>query len=258
MEKDFYLDERWLASYFEKDWSDYVVRNSQNKAIQFEYPEFDSKILYSKYHYEFVQFLNAEIQKSSMKPESILEIGSSLGRTFYELCLTQTSLRRADLVEPSQLLASGFAKIFQGTQNSVFPMLVGNRELQNIEFNSQNIRNACAFVDFRVINSAFQEIKPKPYDLVICSNVIDQCHEPLALIDLLKESTSDGGLLTMSCTYQWNDKYIEPSKQTITNVADLFGNDWILLAEKDIEFKCRRSERHWMTFLSHALIFRKG
>lgn len=257
MEKDFYLDERWLAAYFEKDWSDHLVKNSKDKLIHFEYPEFDPKLLYSNYHQEFIQFLNTEIKKFGIEPESILEIGSSLGRTFYELCLTQTSLKMADLVEPSQLLASSFTKIFKGVQNSTFPILVGNSKLQNIEFMSQDIRSACAFVDFRVINSAFQEIKPKPYDLVICSNVIDQCHEPLALVDFLKNSTGQGGLLAMSCTYQWNDKYIEPLKQNIANVADLFGQDWILLAEKDIEFKCRRSERHWVTFLSHALVFRK-
>lgn len=259
VEKDFYLDDRWLAAYLEKDWSDHFLKAGLNKSINFEYPKFDSNILYSNYHQEFVNFIIAECQKASLQPISLLEIGSSLGRTFYEICLKQPSVKLATLVEPSQLLALYFSKIFQTAGTSKFPMLIGNRELQQINFDSEHIRKACAQVDFNLINSQFLDVPDnKTYDLVICSNVIDQCFDPLALVKLLKESAKQGGVLALSCTYQWNDKYIDPLKQDITNVANLFEDEWTLLAEKDIEFKCRRSERHWMTFLSHALVFRRN
>lgn len=257
MQKDFYLDERWLAAYFEKDWADHVFKEIQPGQFGFEYPQFDSMKLYSNYHREFVDFLASKIDPE-IKPDSLLEIGSSLGRTFYELCNQIPTLTSATLLEPSQMLADCFSKIFSGRAISAFPMLLGNRELQNIEVDTRAIGKSCGRVKFSLLNSQFQDIDSgKTFDLVVCSNVIDQCHNPLELIEVLKNSTKAGGILALSCTYQWNDKYLEASKQNITNVANYFGKGWSMLGEKDIEFKVRRSERHWMTFLSHAIVLKK-
>jgi hypothetical protein len=78
------------------------------------------------------------------------------------------------------------------------------------------------------------------------------------LIELLKRKTASEGILALSCTYQWNKKYIRGDEPLITNITDLFKGGWRLIEEADIEFKCRRFERHWTTFLSHVCILQKS
>jgi len=187
MQQDFYLDERWLASYFEKDWFDHVLRGHSNIDNKFYYSKFDPNYLYSDYHEKLVDFVTNEISKIPASPISYLEIGSSLGRTFYELCVKQKSIRTATLIEPSENLASCFLKIF-GTQDSAeFPILKGNMNLDKVLFNSNHIRIAASNVDYSLINKPFQDaVDLKPAELVVCSNVIDQCQDPLALVELVK------------------------------------------------------------------------
>jgi len=93
---------------------------------------------------------------------------------------------------------------------------------------------------------------------VICSNVIDQCEKPRELVELLKRQTVQGGWLALSCTYQWSDEYVTPTEAPIRDIRELFaGPEWRLCDESDIEFRCRRSERHWVSFLSHVCVFQR-
>jgi len=103
MERDFYIDQRWLAAYFEKDWLDQVL--AQDRGLKFEFPPFPEGLLYSRYHEDFAELLRQAIGPA--RPARLLEVGSSLGRTFYEVCRRMPELREATLVEPSQNLARG-------------------------------------------------------------------------------------------------------------------------------------------------------
>lgn len=259
MSEDFYIDEKWLAAYFEKDWFDKVISDSSAKDFKFEYPGYGPIELYSDYHEKMVEFLNKELTKLSVKPHRLLEIGSSLGRSYYELCKSLSSIRSATLVEPSQNLVSLFSKIFIKGGLNTFPVLTGNREMAYIDFNTDAQKNSCSQVDLTLLNSTFDQVQVRPdyFDLVISSNVIDQCHEPLALVELLKTATAPDGILVLSCTYQWNEKYIENQAPEIKNINHLFQNGWKLLNETNIPFKVRRHERFWMHFLSHVSIFQK-
>lgn len=258
METDFYLDQRWLASYFEKDWFDKVIENKGGNLPIFEYPRFEQSILYSDYHERFVKFISKAVLSSPNKtPTTLLEVGSSLGRTFYEICKSLKSIRSATLVEPSQNLFDGFHRIFETQHNQCFNVLMGNKDLIEIAFDSREIQSACDGVDRKLINLPYEKISKEilPHDLVICSNVIDQCKEPRALVDLLKQKTTKNGFLAMSCTYQWNDKHVQDPNDMLTNIKLLFDDNWKLVGETDIEFKCRRAERFWQTFLSHVVVF---
>lgn len=257
METDFYLDQRWLASYFEKDWFDKVIENHDSKLPIFKYPKFNQAILYSDYHERFVDFISQSVLNSSAKaPTTVLEVGSSLGRTFYEVCKTFNSVQSATLVEPSQNLFNGFHRIFEEQQSRRFDVLVGNKELTEIDFDSQAIRSACTSVARKLINLPYEKVSDEiqPHDLVICSNVIDQCKQPRALVDLLKQKTAKNGFLALSCTYQWNDKHVQDPNDMLTDIKSLFEDGWKLVGETDIEFRCRRTERFWQTFLSHVVV----
>lgn len=258
MEKDFYIDKRWLASYFEKDWSDKFL--PQQSSVPFQFAPFSAEKLYSPYHEEFVGFVSATLQKSNLKPQQMLEVGSSVGRTFYEVARSVDSIRKAVLVEPSQNLANTFTSLFESTGAVSYPFLLGNSELSEIQFDAADIQKSSAHIERTLLNKPFADVGAElpVFDLVLCSNVIDQCENPNSLVQFLSDQTAKGGALALSCSYQWNDKYIDKNEKRIENINDLFdGQKWQHLGETNIEFKCRRSERHWVTFLSHVAVFKK-
>jgi hypothetical protein len=259
VEDDFYIDENWLASYCEKDWFDHVRAQEIDCSHLFKFPVFSSSRLYCPYHETFADLVAASVTKASTIPERMIEVGSALGRTYYELCRRIPSLSEAVLVEPSRNLARTFSEIFDGAESCELPVLEGNTGTTKIGLRTTGIRKACSRVTRKLLNTPYANIPDEvlPSELVICSNVVDQCERPTALIELLKRKTISGGILALSCTYQWNRKYIRADEPLITNITDLFESGWRLIDEADIEFKCRRFERHWTTFLSHVCVLQK-
>ena len=74
---------------------------------------------------------------------------------------------------------------------------------------------------------------------------------------MLARKTVSEGILAIACTYQWSKKYISGNEPLITDITDSFNRGWRVIEESDIEFKCRRFERHWLTFLSHVCVLQK-
>lgn len=253
MEKDFYLNERGFAACFEKDWLDHV----QPREI-FAFPPFEPFRIYCDYHEKVVQFLTAEIQRQISEPKNLLEIGSSLGRTFFEICSRTPSLREATLVEPSKLLYDGFQRIFAGAPLENFPVVREFSSSTEVTLPTEAIQSACRHVKVTSLNQTFQDLRiHEKFDLVICSNVIDQCSGPRDLAEVIKAAAAPGGLVLLSCTYQWQHKFTGNAVRQIRDIKELFGPGWRCLNEMNYPFHSRVNERHWLAFLSHVGIFQK-
>ncbi len=259
MEQDFYkIDDRWLASYFEKDWIDFVL-SQQPGALSFQFPKFDPQPIYCPYHEKFIAFIDSIIGNTQLQPKSVLEIGSSLGRTFYETCKRMPSIEKATLVEPSQKFAQAFEALFSGNQISM-PTFVGNNGfMSQVKLDTEMIRTASASVSRRLINLPYEACSSEiiPHDLVLCSNVVDQCKNPRKLVELLKHNTKNTGILALSCTYQWNEKYLEANEEPINDVRSLFGLGWKLLGTTNLEYSLRKNERFRYSFHSELLVYQK-
>lgn len=257
MQKDFYLNERSLAAYVEKDWFDHILTSGIRKPI-FEFAPFESSTLYSNYHEQLIGFLATVLKRESVSPRRMIEVGSSLGRTFFEVCGRVKSVESATLIEPSLNLFSLFQKIFSGDSVATVSILKGNLETNEVQLNTQPIRDTCSGVKISALNLPFQKIEQDlgQFDLVICSNVIDQCEDHLKLVEFLQRSVAPGGTLLLSCTYQWQDKYIGNAPALpVKDINGLFSARWKFLGETNLPFHLRIYERHWMTFLSHAVIY---
>ena len=253
MEKDFYLNDRGLSAYVEKDWGDHALPTA------FHFSPFNPAHLYSPYHEQSMKLLYGAMESIGARPATLLEIGASLGRNFFEVCSVVDTLREATLVEPSKLLFEGQRRIFEGEILPKFNTLVGLGDFAVVALDTAPIRATCSKVNVTALNASFQELKIKEnFDLVVCSNVIDQCKDHFKLVEFLKERTAPGGLLLLSCTYQWQSKYTGNAVREITNINDLFTDGWHWLAEDNIPFHVRANERHWLSFLAHASVFQKS
>jgi SAM-dependent methyltransferase len=258
MHKDFYLNERSLAGYVEKDWFDHILTSNKRKPF-FEFAPFEARTRYSNYHEHLIGFLASLLTKENLNPTRMLEVGSSLGRTLFEVCNQIKSVDSATVIEPSQNLSSLFEKIFRGDDVTNLSILKGNLATDEVLLDTRPIRAACAKVEISHLNLPFQKIDQDLglFDLVICSNVIDQCEDHLQLAEFLQRSTAPGGTLVLSCTYQWQDKYIGNAPVIIKDINELFSAQWKFLGETNLPFEIRTSERHWMGFLSHAVIYQR-
>jgi hypothetical protein len=254
--KDFYLDDRALAGYVEKDWYDHILKSNPRKSA-FEFSPFEREDLYCDYHERLIEFLLSASNKAAVKPRKLLEVGASLGRTFYEACRKIETIRSATLIEPSQNLFSTHGKIFDGDEIAQVPVLKGNLSMEEVPLLTAPIKAACSGVDVVRINRPFQEVDQNlgTFDLVICSNVIDQCKDHLRLAGFLKRSTSPSGLILLSCTYQWNEKYIGNASDPVKDINDLFDSSWTFQGEANLPFRIRVNERYWMSFLSHVVAY---
>jgi SAM-dependent methyltransferase len=256
MQKDFYLHERGLCAYLEKDWFDHILKSDPYKP-KFEFAPFEPSELYSPYHERSTEFLAAALKKAGVEPNSMLEIGSSLGRGFYEICKALKSVKSATLIEPSQNLFSTFHKIFNGETITPLSILKGNLGTAEVVLDTSSIRAACSEVEVSAIQKSFQELGPDfgKFDLVVCSNVIDQCRDHIELAEFVKRSTKPGGALLLSCTYQWSEKWIGNAPIKINDINEVFDSSWKCLGETNIPFQVRVHERHWMRFLSHNVVY---
>lgn len=258
MQKDFYLNERMAAAYFEKDWFDHVLAVQRPKS-PFAFAPFETSALYCDYHERLVAFLASALRQVESQPRRMLEVGSSVGRTFYEVCKQIDSVETAVLVEPSENLSALFDRIFAGRDAERFSILSGNSDLIEVALDTRPIQAACNRVQVERLKVPFQKLESLGnFDLSVCSNVIDQCTDPHVLVDFLKNSVAPQGVLVLSCTYQWNDKYLGNAPlDPISNIAHLFKAGWKPLGEMNLPFALRANERHWLTFLSHVMIFQK-
>jgi hypothetical protein len=256
MSKDFYLNDRALAGYIEKDWYDHILQSDPRRPA-FEFAPFARSELYSDYHERLTDFLVLATQKAGVKPRLMLEVGASLGRTFYEICRKMKSVQAATLIEPSENLSATFEKIFCGGPIARLSVLKGNLSLDEIQLNTAPIQQVCSPVELVRINQPFQNLAAEPgkFDLVVCSNVIDQCSDYLQLVDFLKRSTIREGVLLLSCTYQWSEKYIGNASNPVKDISEFFDSRWTFLGETNLPFRIRVFERYWMTFLSHVVAY---
>ncbi len=259
MLRDFYVaDRRVLAGRFEMEWFDHVLAQTGLGERFFEFPPFDPALLHSDSYEKVADLLSETLRSAGITPRDLLEVGSALGRGFYEVCVRTPSLRAATLVEPSEVLADAFDTLFKGNGPRLYPVLRGNAELAAVSFNGAHLKESVRNVEITVINAPHDALvvdRLGTFDLVLCSNVLDQCTAPLALVELLKRHTAPGGVCAVSCTYMWNSKYL--GKGEIPAPFALFDNGWTQVNEANIPFAFRTFERHWWLFLSQMCVFRR-
>ena len=161
--------------------------------LRTKFPKFPSEYLYSPYHEKLIEFVQSTLTQFQLRPATYLEIGSSLGRTYYEVCKNLESVSSATLVEPSQNFYQNLEKLLKTDGPHEFPVIVGLKETSKVWFQSEFLRKTCARVKATLLNESFQNATSlKPHDLVLCSNVIDQCEDPKSLVELSSVAYGSG------------------------------------------------------------------
>ncbi|NOH61558.1 SAM-dependent methyltransferase [Vibrio sp. RE88] len=250
---DFYLTEKWLASYIEASWIDKCLGaeakrpKSQNVPTQF---------IQSNYSIQAAQAVVKQLSKHNITPESLLEVGPACGRANYELVSSCEELKRVYLVEPSRRLLDAFTDILLTPGVSRFRALA--TEGVDLELDTTSLSNKYLPLVVETFNTpASDELAIPQCELVVCLNVLDQCESPKQVVDYLMSRVSNGGVLVLSCTYQWNDKHLKTPSEGIDDINGYFDQRWQKLDDQEFEYRFRINERYSMLFLSHTVIYQR-
>ncbi|EEZ82362.1 hypothetical protein VMC_28060 [Vibrio alginolyticus 40B] len=78
------------------------------------------------------------------------------------------------------------------------------------------------------------------------------------MINALKKTTNVGGLIVVSCTYQWNAKHIKNKEEAVDDIKEYFAEGWRLVSEAEHEYRIRFNDRFARQFLSSRSRLRKN
>lgn len=256
--KDFYLDERGLASYFEVQWLDKVRESGFIEPLQSCSKSVPDSFIASPFFQAAAEFIDSGLSKTMLVPRNLLEVGPALGRSCYELACRNPTLNQVTLVEPSERLFTNMKKLLLEPGTYSFPYIKGLKELACLELNTSAITAACSQIRFTLINKTFDaETLNGDFDLTLCLNVLDQCANPTEIVTSLKARTRIGGILVLSCSYQWSKLHLANRNDAVSDINQYFDDKWQQIGEKELEYRFRFNERYSQLFLSHVVMFKK-
>ena len=137
---DFYLTSQWLAAYAEAQWADFASDLHQDEAGG-ESNQVPLSFIMSPFHTEVPELILQKLKAISLRPNSLLEVGSSLGRVNYEIVSSLDSIDSVYLVEPSKRLLESSMDILLKGGISRFDRVVA-RENTLFELDTSEIANA--------------------------------------------------------------------------------------------------------------------
>ena len=259
MKNDDYIDERGLASYFEAQWLDKLREIGYHEILQSKSKLVPDRFIESSFFREVSNFIGDCCIEAELIPENMLEIGPSLGRVCYDLIKQNASLKEVSVVEPSRRLLSHFEKIIINGGEYRFPYIVSVNHLAWLRFDTTLIAQACEHIKFQCINEPFvSDTVSDCYDLTVCLNVLDQCESPSAIVQALHQATKSGGIVVLSCSYQWSKKHLNDFNEAIDDINDYFNTGWQKIGESELDYKFRFNERYALLFLSHVVVYKKS
>ncbi len=210
---------------------------------RFAFAPFDLHLLHDDYHRRFVELIAPAAD--AFAPRRVLEIGSSTGRTFYELARRWPALEHVTLVEPSRNLRGIFTKIFDAPPPVPHvPVVKGLGQVVEVRMDTTAIRATCAPIARRTYGVPFAELPPDlgEFDLVICSNVIDQWPRAAAVARAAAPGDrAPGGRLAHSCTYQWQAKHRGLPAAPIRHLDEVMPDRWPRVRRSRPTFSTARS-----------------
>jgi len=259
MKQDYYVDDKGLAMFFETHWLDKVRELGNHSQLNSNSRHVSDDFIIIRHFNEVADHIQKTFKQYHFKPSSLLEVGSSLGRTSYEMIVRNPSLKNVTAVEPSKAFIDAYKDILIEGKQINFSYIKSRKEVDSFKFNASVLAQGCKGVEFKLINQEFDNnTVNEEFDLVVCLNVLDQCPSPTTIVNALKNKVKPGGVLCLSCTYQWNKKHLLDFTEAVNDINEyFFESQWKRLSQYENEYRFRFAERYAHVFFSHLVIYQK-
>ena len=249
-----------LAGQIEMEWGDRLLRSFIEEAVPLAGRIGAEKYLVEPgYYAQAAEWVagHADLDKAA----SVADVGAGLGRFLYELLRRAPGIGQATYVEPSATLFRWGERLLSADKEIPYiPYIEGlgrveqREEARNMDLEPQLLDKLC------LIHGSADALSAnlQRYDLVSSLNVVDQCAYPSVLASEIMELVKPGGYVVFASAYQWQERFYIEAETTFADLNDLFSaGHWSLVGECDIDYECRRSDRHRNRFLSHHVMYRR-
>ena len=248
-----------LAIYLEIGWSDYLLaaREARGHVDSLPYPN----PLANEVLPDFPRLVSEHAWKWAnsvgLKPERYCDLGGATGRAVYEVDKLFPRLDSLTLVEPSTTFCE-WASILLGSDDALpdFPVIGRAGSPEWIAPVRRPNALARAKERLRIENKTLEGHDPEQgYDLMTCLNVIDRHPNPAKVIDNIERCMNDGGLLVLSCPFDFHDESTPDRTKQIDNLDVLFSDRpyWSHVGETELYYEYRSHRRSWTRLVAQVV-----
>lgn len=196
-----------------------------------------------------------------------LDIGCGTGRLAFELA------REFNQVDGIDFTARHIQHALQLKEQGTLRYAINvEGELQSFhEVTAEDFDFASIADKLNFVQGDGHNLKPqfKDYDLIVCHRVLDQVYNPREFLAKMTERLNSGGLLLLSCAWQWQDGNVEQDNwlggikrdgenlTSVEGVIEILGNDFTLVKQESVETRMHINPRRTELFCNDVLVFRK-
>ena len=246
-DQDYATPER-LAIYLEKGWSDYLFGTAADGSDGGA-PDPLRRRVPPAFPIAVAELARTWAETVSLAPRSVCDVGGATGRLLFELDRRFAGLERLELVEPSARFCQWAERLLASSAElPAVPTPGAPGSPVAVDPRGRPPPLAGAERRLKIFNRPLEDHRAEGgYDLLACLNVVDRHPDPRALVARLGGLLREGGLLLMSCPFDF-DETVTPNPETwIEDLNELFAGvpGWRHVGQEELFYEYRSHRRSW-------------
>ena len=254
-----YATPQRLAIYLEIGWSDYLfaapVADGARDGLLYPNPVRD--VVPPRFPLAVAKLARSWARGLGLDVRSFCDVGGATGRALFEVDRQFPGLERLVLVEPSGVFCEWARRLL--SSNGTLPEVPLVDRADRPKWLTPRTRPQPiphATERLTIVDETVERYRPHHgFDLVTCLNVVDRHPCPAALVDSLGRLTNDGGLLILSCPFDFDQRSTPDVGAWIDDLDAFFaGTDsWRHVGEDELFYEYRSHARSWTRFSAQVV-----
>lgn len=257
-DEDYATPER-LAIYLEIGWSDFLLEapaaGRRDTGLPHPNPRVDR--VPPAFPRAVATLARAWAADISLDPRSLCDVGGATGRAVFEFDRLFPGLERLVLVEPSERFC-GWARRLLSSDCRLpkVPLVDRVGAPRWVAPRTRPPPLPRAKERLAVVNAALERYRPDAgFDLITCLNVVDRHPCPAVVVENLGRLMNEGGLLVLSCPFDFDLGSTPEVGAWIDDLNALFAETsaWSHVGEDEVFYEFRAHKRSWTRFAAQVV-----
>lgn len=255
---DAYATRERLAIHLEAGWSDFLFTPSEEKAsATLPYPNPLKDNVPPDFPRAVAGLAKQWAAEIGLDARRFSDFGGATGRTLYEVDLLFPRLTSLVLVEPSKAFCEWAERLLAtDVKLTDIPVVDVPGTLRAIEARGRPSPISNAKARLKIRNETLEHHTSRDgYDLVTCLNVVDRHPRPFEVVAHLERNMNEGGLLLMSCPFDFHEESTPDPADWISDLNALFdkSRSWEHIGEDQLYYEYRGHKRSWTRLIAQVV-----
>ena len=257
-DEDYATPER-LAIYLEIGWSDFLLKTPRDSisdtGLLYPNPLFDR--VPPNFPLAVATLARSWARDIALDAKSFCDVGGATGRTTFEIARQFSGLQQLVLVEPSERFCEWAHRLLSSDCKLPEIPLVDRVSFPRwVAPKTRPPPIPRAKERLTIVNETLERYRPQQgFDLVTCLNVVDRHPRPVDVVNSIGGLMNDGGLLVLSCPFDFDEKSTPDVGMWIDDLNALFvgASSWSHVGEDDVFYEFRSHNRSWTRFSAQVV-----